>query len=464
MGFSTLTYGAAVNAAKNYTDVGDSNLQTYIDTRLLTVGSVAIVTEVFTATALQTLFTLSTETYDTAQPAFVFEGGSIQTAPTNFAKTSSSSFTMSEGVAEGTTVVFVGFNMTEGTGASTWFNDAGVPNDSNGNNGDYYLNTTTYDIYTKTSGSWGSPIGNLKGTTGDTGATGSAGADGADGVGVPAGGTTGQILSKTSNDNYATTWVTPSSGLYSNAVASATVSTMTETIVSDVDTSTDTFTSVGHSLSDNDRIYFTLNTDAGAIYLPDKIPGGCVAGTKYYVVNKTTDAFQISTSLGGAAVDLTTNANLDLTKWHFESQSGDGKTLTVSGLTAKRRYRCIVKGKTLGNPLMLINPNGWDTSQSSFLPSTSTTAFSSSLPIGTGDGTVTFYTEAFFDAKYSNYGYVSFEGIQVKHNNATANSSVVRNSKSFSPVYGGADITSITLSTNSNGDLANGTTIEVYEA
>lgn len=57
------------------------------------------------------------------------------------------------------------------------------------------------------------------GPTGATGATGPEGPagtngvdgdDGADGVGVPAGGTTGQVLAKVDSTDYNTTWVTPS--------------------------------------------------------------------------------------------------------------------------------------------------------------------------------------------------------------------------------------------------------------
>lgn len=57
-----------------------------------------------------------------------------------------------------------------------------------------------------------------KGDTGATGSTGPAGADGtdgvdgADGVGVPAGGTTGQVLAKNSNADHDTEWVDPGAG------------------------------------------------------------------------------------------------------------------------------------------------------------------------------------------------------------------------------------------------------------
>jgi len=50
------------------------------------------------------------------------------------------------------------------------------------------------------------------GATGDTGPQGPAGADGTDGVGVPVGGTTGQVLAKASADDYDTEWVDQSGG------------------------------------------------------------------------------------------------------------------------------------------------------------------------------------------------------------------------------------------------------------
>ena len=54
------------------------------------------------------------------------------------------------------------------------------------------------------------------GATGPAGPTGPQGPAGADGVGVPVGGTTGQVLAKTSATNYATGWVTAFSGAYAD--------------------------------------------------------------------------------------------------------------------------------------------------------------------------------------------------------------------------------------------------------
>lgn len=52
-------------------------------------------------------------------------------------------------------------------------------------------------------------ITGVSGATGSTGPTGPAGSDGADGVGVVAGGTAGQVLSKKSNTDFDTEWLTP---------------------------------------------------------------------------------------------------------------------------------------------------------------------------------------------------------------------------------------------------------------
>lgn len=61
----------------------------------------------------------------------------------------------------------------------------------------------------------------LQGIQGPAGANGTNGTNGADGVGVPTGGTTGQVLRKKTNSNYDTEWATPSSGGGSDANALA---------------------------------------------------------------------------------------------------------------------------------------------------------------------------------------------------------------------------------------------------
>lgn len=51
-----------------------------------------------------------------------------------------------------------------------------------------------------------------QGPTGPQGPAGATGATGAAGIGVPIGGTTGQILAKTSGADYATQWINPPAG------------------------------------------------------------------------------------------------------------------------------------------------------------------------------------------------------------------------------------------------------------
>jgi hypothetical protein len=57
-----------------------------------------------------------------------------------------------------------------------------------------------------------SGVDGADGAPGADGADGAPGADGADGVGVPVGGTTGQVLAKLSATNFDTAWVAPSGG------------------------------------------------------------------------------------------------------------------------------------------------------------------------------------------------------------------------------------------------------------
>jgi hypothetical protein len=99
---------------------------------------------------------------------------------------------------------------TGATGApgSVWREGTGVPSDGLGIDGDFYLDGANGNVYKRITGTYVLQC-NIKGPTGDTGATGPAGADGADGVGVPAGGTTGQLLAKISNTDYDDEWIDP---------------------------------------------------------------------------------------------------------------------------------------------------------------------------------------------------------------------------------------------------------------
>lgn len=69
---------------------------------------------------------------------------------------------------------------------------------------------------------------------------------------------------------------------------------LTDTVT--VDAGTDVFTATAHGLSDGDYVYFTTT---------GSLPTGLITTRNYYVINSATDTFQVSHSLGGPAVDIT---------------------------------------------------------------------------------------------------------------------------------------------------------------
>ena len=77
----------------------------------------------------------------------------------------------------GSTIGVIG---PKGDRGATWFNGSGAPSSISGAaQGDYYLNGATGDVYVFNSGSWGSPVVNIRGPIGATGATGASGPRGA---------------------------------------------------------------------------------------------------------------------------------------------------------------------------------------------------------------------------------------------------------------------------------------------
>jgi hypothetical protein len=111
-----------------------------------------------------------------------------------------------------------GVNGTNGTNGNTLISGTTDPANTIGNNGDYYINLSTYGFFgPKASGAWAlgvSLIGGA-GATGPAGATGVAGAQGIPGVagtngaGIIPGGTAGQVLSKIDNTDFNTEWINP---------------------------------------------------------------------------------------------------------------------------------------------------------------------------------------------------------------------------------------------------------------
>lgn len=132
------------------------------------------------------------------QPFFEGGGGSVIEAPVEFR-------------AEAT---YLQWRLTEGDDTTwknlkTWASLTGADGEDGADGQEISLQKTATHIQWKLGdGEWT----NLVALADITGPTGAAGADGEDGLGVPEGGTTGQVLKKKSNTNNDTEWANESGG------------------------------------------------------------------------------------------------------------------------------------------------------------------------------------------------------------------------------------------------------------
>lgn len=114
------------------------------------------------------------------------------------------------------------------------------------------------------------------------------------------------------------------------------------------DNTTNTFTCSSHGLSNGDVVTFTTSTT---------LPTGITRGDTYYVISAAPNTFQVETTLGGGAVDFTTNGSgVYVSKITGSGTSGDpwvGKGVGVI-LYAIRQGEAATWGTT-GNTLYMSN-------------------------------------------------------------------------------------------------------------
>ena len=104
------------------------------------------------------------------------------------------------------------------------------------------------------------------------------------------------------------------------------------TAITTVDNTTDTFTEVGHGLSDGDRVVID-----GTV-----IPTGLSNTIMYYVVGVAGNDFQVSLTSGGSAVDFSSNGTAVTFKQWFDAQTVSGSTLDSSlAPTVWIQYICV---------------------------------------------------------------------------------------------------------------------------
>jgi hypothetical protein len=97
-------------------------------------------------------------------------------------------------------------------------------------------------------------------------------------------------------------------------------------IVRTADATANDVQSVAHGLVANDRVEFEVIEAL-------TVPAGLTAGTLYYVISTgiTTDSFRVSTTLGGAAVDITGNGSAIWRKVTVTTFGGAGSFQVAAG-------------------------------------------------------------------------------------------------------------------------------------
>jgi hypothetical protein len=220
-----------------------------------------------------------------------------------------------------------------------------------------------------------------------------------------------------------------------------------------VDLTDNFFTLAGHGLINNNALYLTLNVgEEWQQYLPNVVCGGIGTAQIVYVVNKTTDTFQISLTSGGAAIDLTSNGGIPNAKWHFEKVVET--STAISGIPNLKKLMLRISGKTLANSQttklnfnLLGNITEW--MGTLFIGQALTLSFANCSALYRND--VTINTNTLFSVVQDGFSY----GVST----AIANTNTTISVKNFCPGRSGLVITSLTLLDHK---LANGTILEVF--
>ena len=227
-----------------------------------------------------------------------------------------------------------------------------------------------------------------------------------------------------------------------------------EAVISSVDYTTDTFTSIGHPFENGDIIFPTMNYDAGNIFPVDKFVAGATLITKYYVINKTADTFQVSYTVGGTKQDLTLNNNVDFSLWHFECNNGE--TVSID-LPSMKSLRLKIVGKSLYKQTKFcIVPNNLNGNDSDFL-CIGVDTYTPPYLMLSGDISV----DLDVSINYNKFLTIKIYGTTTASNTATGNVSVLMEKIFKSPKYRDGVITSINFQ---EAYLGNGSVIEVYRA
>lgn len=220
--------------------------------------------------------------------------------------------------------------------------------------------------------------------------------------------------------------------------------------VTAVDLATGTFTAVAHGLTTGLVICpFTNNIEEyPLLYFPTGLTQG------YHTVNVlTADTFNLKTS-GGVVETFTTNATMDLTKFHFE-QFPTGVIL-IENLPILKRALVRVNGRSSSNGLSYVLPSFVTATTSTWINSKYTTI---NYPDCASGGSVHVFLETLIDTQHGTQ--LRNKGIATNANTKTANLNVVIDNSQYTDQFADTTFTGIRFQVCF---MANGTVVEVYKA
>lgn len=197
-----------------------------------------------------------------------------------------------------------------------------------------------------------------KGDTGDQGPQGLPGADGTDGVGVPVGGTSGQVLAKASATDYDTHWVDQTGG---GGGAVDSVNGQTGVVVLDTDDVSDTgATNKYVTAAEKTKLSNLSGTNTGDQDLSGLVPKTTTVNTKALSSNVTLTQDDVGdgttykrysstekTKLAGIATGATANST-DATLLARANHTGTQSADTITDGTTNKAYTATEKTKLAG--------------------------------------------------------------------------------------------------------------------
>lgn len=215
-----------------------------------------------------------------------------------------------------------------------------------------------------------------------------------------------------------------------------------------VDVANNKFIKTAHGLVNGDIIYIIPNSDSGAIYPLDTYPSPLALSSNGYTVTRINDnEFSLNSTT------LTSNANLDVTKWHFESRT---VSVTISSLPPRKKYKLIIRGQSLrGNGTRYISPNAVSMSIGWFAIGGINYA-----PATVGYSSFDIWIDVTVLIDFSSKLNIKQKGFTIQTNTTTRNTMTEVDNCLFNNILSDTDITSIDFT---NSYFANGATIEVYD-